>query len=337
MRKILPFLAAFLVIGRTEAGPVELEPKETAPAAPEITDNDHWYFNLGSPGWLANLSGTVGLQGINSNVDVFFDQLLKHSNFIVSVSADVRRGRWGVYGDFLNLELADAVYPEGVLSKADINLDQWLADAELYYRVWAGPRGWLDLRAGARYTDLYSRLQLFGNGRLIDQAATDLANAIDSDLRRVLERLLKGGLDNGHSRLPIPPLGAVEKVKLLRLIRTARQDPLTAQAKIATVLNAELNRTISLTERWTDPYIGISGHYDLNKVFYLTGRADVGGFGVGSDISTQVWGGIGCHVTRWMYTEIGYRFLYVNFEDDSNRFLWRTETWGPQINSGITF
>ena len=319
------------------AGPVQLEAKETAPAAPDITDNDHWYFTLGSPGWLANLSGTVGLQGINSNVDVFFDQLLRHSKFIMSLSADVRRGRWGVYGDFLNLELADAVYPEGMLSKSDINLDEWLADAELYYRVWAGSRGWLDLRAGARYTDLYSRLKLFGNSRLIDQAAIELANALDSELHRLLERLLKGGLDSGHSRLPIPPLGEVHKIKLEKLIRAARQDPLTAQAKITTVLNAELNRTISLTERWTDPYIGVAGHYDLNQTFYLTARADVGGFGVGSDITTQVWGGIGYHLTSWIYSEIGFRFLYTNFEDDSNRFVWRTETWGPQINTGITF
>ena len=277
------------------------------------------------------------MQGINSNVDVFFDQLLRHCEFITSVSADVRRGRWGVYGDFLNLEMADAVYPEGMLSKTDINADIWLANAELYYRVWEGSRGWLDLRAGARYNDLYNRLKLFGNTRLIDQAATELANATDSELHRLLERLLKGGLDHGRTRLPIAPLGEVHKIKLEKLIRAARQDPLTAKAKIETVLNRELNRTISLTERWTDPYIGVAGHYDLNKTFYLTARADVGGFGVGSDITTQVWGGIGYHLTRWMYSEIGFRFLYTNFEDDSNRFLWRTETWGPQINTGIAF
>ena len=112
---------------------------------------------------------------------------------------------------------------------------------------------------------------------------------------------------------------------------------MTAQAKISKVLNKELNRTFSLTERWTDPFIGVGGHYNLTKAFYLTGKVDVGGFGVGSDITTQVYGGIGCHVTRRMYSELGYRFLYTDYEDDSNHFVWKTETQGIQLTSGIEF
>src|SRR5438132_10878270 len=57
------------------AGTVELEPKEMAPP-PTITDNDHWYFNIGFPGWLAFVSGDIGLHGTTSHVDVGFDQLI---------------------------------------------------------------------------------------------------------------------------------------------------------------------------------------------------------------------------------------------------------------------
>jgi hypothetical protein len=337
MKKAFYFFAVtLLVTGAAQAGPMELGPKEMPPAPPTLTD-DAWHFNLGSPGWAAGLSGTVGLQGVNSHVDIDFDQLLKHASFLMSLSAEVRKGRFGFYGDMLYMSLDDAVYPERMVSKANLNVDEWLADGEVYYRVLEGPRGWLDLRAGARYTDLYDSLKLFGNSRLIDQGATDLANAIDSDLRGLLERLLHGALNPGGSPLPIPPLGAEEKIKLLKFIRAARMDPMTAQAKISKVLNKELNRTFSLTERWVDPYIGAGGRYNLNKVFYVTGKVDVGGFGVGSDITTQASAAIGCHTTRWMYTELGYRFLYTNYEDDSNRFVWRTETQGIQITSGIEF
>jgi hypothetical protein len=64
---------------------------------------------------------------------------------------------------------------------------------------------------------------------------------------------------------------------------------------------------------------------------------DVGGFTAGSDITTQAYAGVGCQITRHIYSELGFRYLYANFEDDSNRFIWRMSTYGPQITTGINF
>jgi len=77
--------------------------------------------------------------------------------------------------------------------------------------------------------------------------------------------------------------------------------------------------------------------HNLSKPFYLTGKVDVGGFGAGSDITTQVSSALGCQVTRNIYSELGFRYLYTNYEDDSNRFVWKTSTYGPQITTGIIF
>jgi hypothetical protein len=326
----------FAVAGRLRAGPVELEPKEMAPA-PSITSNEPWYFNIASPGWLAGVSGVTGLHGVDANVDLGFDQLIKSAAGLMSLSVEARKGRFGFYGDFLWMTLKGAVYPEGVVSKANLDADQWLADAEVYYRVVEGPRGWLDLRVGARYTDLYSYMKLFGNSGLMDDAATDLVNAASEDVHHVLDRLLKGVLDGHNYPVPIPPLGFALKAKLEKQIIAAKQDPLTAHQKIVTVLNKGLNTAFSLTERWVDPYIGIDGRYNLTKAFYLTGRADVGGFTAGSDITTQAYAGVGCQITRYIYSELGFRYLYANYEDDSNRFIWRMSTYGPQITTGIIF
>jgi hypothetical protein len=326
--------AALAVIGTVAAGSLELEPKEMAPA-PTVTSGEPWHFDLGMPGWLASVSGDIGLRGVTSHVDVGFDQILRHIDWATSVSAEARKGRFGVYSDLLYLEASAALYNNGMLSKVNIGLSQYLVDGEAFYRVVECPRGWLDLRAGARYTDIYSSTKLFGNSRLIDQAATALANAIAGDLRTLLERLLQHRLDGTNPPLPVPPLTANEKIKLLKLIIAARQDPITAQQKIAQVLNRELNRSFSLTERWTDPYLGISGQYDLNKTFYITGRADVGGFDVGSKVTVQAYGGLGCHITRSIYSEIGFRYLYDDY--DSGGFLYKVSTYGPQITTGITF
>jgi hypothetical protein len=146
---------------------------------------------------------------------------------------------------------------------------------------------------------------------------------------------LQHRLDGTNPPLPVPPLTASEKIRILKLIVEARKDPITAQQKIAKILNRELNRSFSLTERWVDPYLGIGGRYDLNKAFYVTARADVGGFDVGSQVAVQAYGGLGCHITRSIYSEVGFRYLYDDY--DSGGFLYKVSTYGPQITTGITF
>jgi hypothetical protein len=326
--------ALFAAVGSVAAGPIELEPKETSPP-PAITDSNHWYFNLGFPGWMPFISGDIGLHGVSSNVNVGLDQIITHLTGIASVSGEARYGRFGVYGDFLYTSLSAGVYNDGLIKKVDLGLSEYIADGEVYYRVLEGPRGWLDLRAGGRYTNIYSTLQLTAADSRVDQAATDLVNAANGDLRTVLERLLQHRLDGSSPPLPVPPLGPDEKLKLLRLIREARQDPMTAHRRITKILKNQLNSGVSLTEYWADPYIGIGGRYNLNKAFYLTGKADVGGFDVGSKVTVQAYGALGCQVTRSVYAELGFRYLYYDY--DSGGFLYKVSTYGPQITAGIIF
>jgi hypothetical protein len=321
-------------VGTVEAGPMELEPKEMAPA-PTITNNDHWYFNIAMPGWLPWISGDIGLNGVTSSVHVPFDKIITHVAGIASVSAEVRKGRFGIFGDLLYTSLSAGIYGNRLVKKANLTVDQYIADGEVYYRVLDGPRGWLDLRAGARYNNTFSRIELTAADGKINQAATDLVNALNDDLRRVLERLLEHRLDNNNPAIPFPPLGAEEKIKILKFIIEARKDPVTAHQKIARFLKRNLNRGFSLTEYWADPYVGLGGRYNLGKVYYLTGKADVGGFEVGSDVTVQAYGALGCQLTRSIYAELGFRYLFSDYNSDG--YLYKVSTYGPQITTGITF
>ena len=326
--------AFFAAVGSLAAGPIELEAKETSPT-PTITDSNHWYFNLAFPGWMPFISGDIGLHGVTSNANVDLHQIITHLTGIATVSGEARYGRFGVYADFLYTSLSDGVYNDGLIKKVDLGLSEYIADGEVYYRVLEGPRGWLDLRAGGRYTNIYSTLQLTAADSRIDQAATDLVNAANGDLRAVLERLLQHRLDGSSPPLPVPPLGPDEKLKLLRLIREARRDPITAHRRITKILKNQLNSGVSLTEYWADPYIGIGGRYNLSKAYYLTGKADVGGFDAGSKVTVQAYGALGCQVTRSIYAELGFRYLYYDY--DSGGFLYKVSTYGPQLTTGIIF
>jgi hypothetical protein len=315
------------------AGPIELAPREMAP--PNITDNDHWYFNIGMPGWFAFVSGEIGLHGVTSDVDVDFGQIITHVAGIASISAEARKGRFGVYGDLLYMSLSAGIYGDRLVKKANLTLDSYIADGEVYYRVWENPSGWLDLRAGARYTNSFTRIELSSADSKINQAAAQLVAAANQDLRGLLERLIHGVLDPNKPPIPFPPLGEDAKLRLLRFIRDARHDPITAQQRITRILKTRLNKGYGLTEYWTDPYIGVAGRYKLSKPFYLTGKVDVGGFDVGSIVTVQAYGAIGCHVTRRIYSELGFRYLYDDYE--SGDYLYKVSTYGPQFTAGIEF
>ena len=236
MKKQIALLIALVVAATSvlTAGPVELEPKAMAP--PTTTADDQWHFNIALPAWMPFLSGDIGLHGFTSNVNVDFGQILTHTAGIGPFSADARKGRFGVHADIVYLSLSEGIYGDGLVKKANLTLDTYIADGEVYYRVLEGPNGWLDLRAGGRYYNSFARLGLTSADNKINQAAAAFVTAANGDLRDLLERLIHGALDPNRPSIPFPPLGEEEKFKLLRLIVEARRNPVGTQQRIARIL-----------------------------------------------------------------------------------------------------
>ena len=236
------------------------------------------------------------------------------------------------------------------------------------YRVVEGPRGWLDLLAGFRYTYLGNQVGLQANNMAIDAASTQLVDQFaqqlatpGSDLRNLVARNITdklGALDGNNPKLPVGPVSADQKEKIADLVQQvieSKQQELAdairagAQARVnqlkgelsnqvAQRVTKPLNRSYSFYDSWTDPLIGLRGRFNLNKVFYLTAETDVGGFGIGSHIAVQAYAALGCQITRIIHAEVGYRYLYDDFRDESaNNFLYQLSLHGAQITAGINF
>ena len=105
--------------------------------------------------------------------------------------------------------------------------------------------------------------------------------------------------------------------------------------QLASALNSKLDRSISRDDYWFDPYVGLRTRYNFNKTFYTAVRGEIGGFDVGADLMWEVEAALGINLTRSIFTEIGYRALGSDFED--NNFRFDTVMHGPQITTGITF
>ena len=117
----------------------------------------------------------------------------------------------------------------GLVSKVDLGFQEFLGEFLASYRIIEGPRGWLDLLAGFRYTYLGQQVGLQANNMAIDAASTQLVDQFaqqlatpGSDLRTLVDRNITdklGALDGNNPKLPVGPVAADQKDKIADLVQ----------------------------------------------------------------------------------------------------------------------
>jgi hypothetical protein len=297
------FLATILLGSSVSAGPERYEDPKDAKSVlpPEVQP---WCetpatleIRIGIPGWISKLEGDFGVKGIVAPLDVRFDKLLRHMDAVpVVLSAYVRYGRWEIFGDGEYVQLGTSAKLPGLLfTDADIGVKYAFVEGFVGYRLINCEKASLSLYAGARY-NYYS-------------ADFQIAN-------------------NNDPRFPI----------LRRL------------------LGIPDSRQVSGSTDWVDPVVGLGGRVRIWKPISFWANGDVGGFDAnsgsafevhregrtfvkttvsGSDWSYQVQGGIEIQLTRWMWTQIGWRYLKYDYLIGG--FTNKTGLNGPFIQTGINF
>jgi hypothetical protein len=87
--------------------------------------------------------------------------------------------------------------------------------------------------------------------------------------------------------------------------------------KGASFPNVFPEQSVSNSEDWFDPLIGLKGLSSLGKSkFFVSGGLAVGGFGAGSDFFGDVLLNLGYQWTKGFSTTIGYRYVDVDYEND---------------------
>lgn len=120
----------------------------------------------------------------------------------------------------------------------------------------------------------------------------------------------------------------------IELFAGARVWNVSTDLKLTTVRLGDFKR--SFDETWVDPLIGIQGRINVeNSNFYVSGWAKVGGFGVGSRMTWEVFGGIGYEIKQWVSVFVGYRHLEVNRRN--NDFVFDLSFTGPVIGAVFRF
>jgi hypothetical protein len=233
--------AVFALFGSLRAGTLELQPKETAP--PSITQSEPWQFTIAAPGWLASMNGTIGVRGVNANIDVPVDEVLQHLDMIFAMRAEAQKGPFGIFGEVFYIGLSDGAQVRGLINNVHEQVDLTLVDGALSWRFVNQPRWSLDFAAGMHYTNVYERLTLNADFAAIDQASeqfvtniadglrdrlnndisqseflASLTSTIQSDIVSQIDK--RGSLDRHERkpRIPIGPLGGRIEEDVARVV-----------------------------------------------------------------------------------------------------------------------
>jgi len=109
-----------------------------------------------------------------------------------------------------------------------------------------------------------------------------------------------------------------------------------------TWLDAELslavpgpNPAFDGSKAWADPIVGFFVQFPAGRMLSFFGEADIGGFGVSSDLTWQVDAGAELKLGRHLYSRLTYRHLETDMEDDD--FVYDVRKSGPQLEFGFRF
>ena len=340
--------------------------KTVAPAA-ELTAPplNPWSVTVTPYGWLAGMEGTVGVKGYTAETSVGIDQILDNLDMTAMMNVELQRGRWGGWMDGLYLKMsAGADTPGPLLSSVDVSVEQIAAEAAVFYRLWEGEKGFVDVYAGARYMSVGSdlRMNVTDAGireaadalsrRAVERIGAELRNRADGELggkvaaaatARAVQAIkdFLGGRERPVAAAGLlagggPGDGLVGESGPVREALRAYADARVAAAKAgvssrvdAAVARAEkrlakaierrlhdaLPAEVSGRKDWVDPFVGVRGRYQLSRQFYVAGKADIGGFGVSSELVWQVYGGVGWQMSKRTALELGYKYFAIDYSD----------------------
>lgn len=96
-----------------------------------------------------------------------------------------------------------------------------------------------------------------------------------------------------------------------------------------------ISTTTSSSDSWLDPVVGFRAAAPIASGFSAVGFADIGGFGVGSDFSWEVYGGLDYEFSDRFVGRLGFRYISIDYSKSGVKY--DTELFGPAAGLTIRF
>jgi opacity protein-like surface antigen len=163
---------------------------------------------------------------------------------------------------------------------------------------------------------------------------------VQRDLKKQLRDVRRHGLDLGTvarnrisravktqrlelarstAQLEVAQLRASVDATLQNKVTQAEARVQNAEDDLAGAINSQLQQrlptSVSADKTWTDPIIGARAQWNINDKWFLAGKGDIGGFGVGSDFAWNLQATVGYQFTETISAELGYRYYQTDYSD----------------------
>lgn len=300
-------------------------------------------WGLLADGYYAALSGSGNLEGI-----LYRDGSIQLQQAIASLALsyriiDDRRGFLDVYAgaryNYLGMQIDTTVDPEGVRSFSDAITDRLAGgiDSRLS-NLLSGKSGILAANAQVLASDIAETAKKSLTERALKNIAEiprPIREALrDSDVRRIF-RLARREVSDYVSAVAAYKVAAAKGQPSAALQSRVDATKKNLSARLASELQDALPTHAAASRWWVDPIIGLRGQINLTKWLFLAAQGDVGGFGAGSQITWNAQATIGVNFTRNIFAELGYRYMYVDYNKDN--FLYQMNTFGIFSSLGVKF
>ena len=268
-----------------------------------------WELRATPYAWLTNLNGEAAIRGRKIGVDVTFVELIEDSDTLIALygNGEARNGRFSL--------LKDAVFARLTASASEIRTLNPVRSVTLTEEADLGLEFQMLILEGGVSYELVTRHH--GGGGTQDWSPTS-ATALDLIVGARYWNLQVDLTLDIVDEIDIPALGL-------------RRQGSRAIADGGTV-------------EWVDPLIGLRVRHEFADGGELFLRADVGGFGAGSDFSWNAIAGYSwaCQCKPFgttMRGVIGYRALYADYSEGTGhrRFEWGMTIFGPVIGTSFIF
>lgn len=287
-------------------------------------------------GYYAALSGSGNMEGVlYKNGTLHMQQGLASLSLAYRIIDD-RRGFLDVYAgaryNYLGVQIDTTVDPAGVYSFTE----------GMTNRIAQGINKEVSSILAARPGILAGDLAQSAKDALTAKTLEKIAGTPDpirealkgSELRRILNS------SRGAFAEYIAAVAAVRVAAAKGLATTDLQAAAnSAKKKLDTQLSNDIQNALPTHaaggQWWIDPIVGLRGQINLTRWLFLAAQGDVGGFGAGSQITWNTQATVGFNITRNLFAEVGYRYMYVDY--NKNNFLYQMNSFGLFSSIGVKF
>jgi hypothetical protein len=291
---------------------------------------DGFYVDLGTsanpPGNLYD-SASLGLKQLLGELSIAYRVYESPSGF-VDLYAGAR------YNGF-KMDLGGSLDQPGIQTVSNSTSKQIVDSSEARAAAIAAPVAASYQAAGAA-----------GRAAIEADLAADIQADVDEQVRKDVEKRINAVLrDNGIRQRDLTGGDFARNIKVVRdeltaataelevaklratVDASARADVAAAEANVqksekdlANAINGKLNTlptSKSADLDWVDPIVGFRAQWNINEKWYLAGKSDIGGFGVGSELAWTLQATVGYKLNERNSVEFGYRYFHTDYDNDS--------------------